>query len=228
MRRKVTAIITAGGTGSRFAQNKKSAKPKQFVNLLGKPVIVYSMLAFQKCKKVDEIIISAEKNYFDYIHSLAVKYKIGKLNRLVEGGKTRFNSVRNAFESIEGNSRNDFIIIHDAARPNISPVLIENIIDENSELVTACRISETVKRSKKGYVSETLNRENLWSVQTPQAFRYNVLQNSYKKCGSRNDFTDEASVVEFAGYKVKVIENSRENIKITSPEDLSYLKKIMK
>ena len=227
MRRKVTTIITAGGTGSRFAQKKKSAKPKQFVNLLGKPVIVYSMLAFQKCKKVDEIIISAEKDYFDYIHTLAVKYKINKLNRLVEGGKTRFNSVRNAFESIKEN-RNDFIIIHDAARPNISPALIDKIIDENIELVTACRISETVKRSKKGYVTETLNRENLWSVQTPQAFRYNVLQSSYKKCNSRIDFTDEASVVEFAGYKVKVIENSRENIKITSPDDLSYLKKIMK
>lgn len=228
MKKKVTAIITAGGTGSRFSKKSGAGKPKQYITLLGKPVIVYSMLGFQKCKQLDEIIISAEKEYFDYIHSLAIKYKISKLGRLVEGGKTRFNSVRNAFESIEASASSDLIIIHDAARPNISPALIEKIINENTELITACRISETVKRGKKGFVSETLNRENLWLVQTPQAFTYGVLRNSYKKCGRRNDFTDESSVVEFAGYKVKVIENSRENIKITSPEDLNFLKKIMK
>lgn len=225
---KVIAVITAGGTGTRFAKNMKAGKPKQFINLLGKPVIIYSMLAFQKCKQVEDIIISAESDYFDYIHTLASKYRITKLKGLVEGGKTRFDSVKNAFKSIEGSAENDIVLIHDAARPNISPLLVSRLIEENSEVITGCRITETVKRDKKGYVTETVNRENLWSVQTPQAFRYGVLGKSYVKCGKRNDFTDEASMVEFAGYKVRILENSRENIKITTPDDLMFLKKIMK
>lgn len=222
--KKAYAIITAGGTGSRF---KSSAKPKQYVTLNGKPVILYSMLVFQKCKEINEIIISADKQYFDYLHNLAVKNKITKLTRLVEGGKSRFQSVKNAFRSIEGAAKNDIVLIHDAARPNIDAKLVNGLLSHSSEVITGCRITETIKKDKNGYVKETVSRENLWTVQTPQAFRYGVLENSYKKCGKKNDFTDESALVEHAGYKVKLIEGSRNNIKLTTPDDLALLKKLM-
>ena len=229
MKPKITAILTAAGSGSRYSGGGKSSKPKQFQLLLGKPVILHSMLAFQKCGEIDEIIISAEKNYFELIHSLAGRYKIKKLSALVEGGKTRFESVKNAFSQIPG-SKNDIVLIHDAARPNISPAFITSIIQEASKkgnVIPALGVSETIKRAKGGVVKETLNRDELWLVQTPQAFKYANLETSYRKAGRRKDFTDEASLVESAGYKVSIIPGLRNNIKITTPEDLTLLMKIM-
>lgn len=222
--KKTYAIITAGGTGSRF---NSSAKPKQYIMLHGKPVILYSMLVFQKCKEISEIIISADKQYFDYLHNLAVKNKITKLTKLVEGGKSRFQSVKNAFFSIESAKKNDMVLIHDAARPNIDAKLVSGLLSHSTEVITGCRITETIKKDKNGFVKETLSRENLWTVQTPQLFLYGRLDNAYKKCGRKNDFTDEAALVEHAGYKVKLIEGSRNNIKLTTPDDLALIKKLM-
>lgn len=224
--KKVYVIITAGGTGSRFAKDR-GAKPKQFQNLLGKPVILYSMQVFQKCKDVCEIIISADKKYFDFIHNLAVKNKITKLSGLVEGGSSRFQSVKNAFSSIENAGKNDVILIHDAARPNINIQMVRQMLSVPGEAVIGCRITETVKKDKSGFIKETVSRENLWTVQTPQMFRHSILQNAYKKCGRKNDFTDESALVEYSGGKVKLIEGSRNNIKLTTPDDLALLKKIM-
>jgi 2-C-methyl-D-erythritol 4-phosphate cytidylyltransferase len=229
MNNKVYAIITAAGSGIRFGGYSKDAKPR-IPSLLGKPVILYSMRALQKCTDVNEIIISANKEYFEYLHTLAVKNKITKLNGFAEGGSTRFESVRNAFEQIERKS-SDLVLIHDAVRPNINSALIENLLreaDKSGEVIVGLRIIETVKRSNKGYVSEHVNRDNLWAVQTPQVFRYKVLKDAYVRCGKKNDFTDESSLVEYAGYKVKITEGARDNIKITTPEDIKLLKKLMK
>lgn len=224
--KKVYVIITAGGTGSRFAKNR-GAKPKQFQSLLGKPVILYSMQVFQKCKDVSEIIISSDKKYFDFIHNLAVKNKITKLSGLVEGGSSRFQSVKNAFSSIENAGKNDVVLIHDAARPNINVNMVRQMLSVADEAVIGCRITETVKKDKSGFIKETVSRENLWTVQTPQMFRHSILLNAYKKCGRKNDFTDESALVEYAGGKVKLIEGSRNNIKLTTPDDIALLKKIM-
>jgi 2-C-methyl-D-erythritol 4-phosphate cytidylyltransferase len=196
--------------------------------LNGKPLILYSMQVFQKCAEIDEIIISADKKYFDMIHAAAMKNRITKLVRLVEGGKTRFRSVKNAVLSIENPGKNSVVVIHDAARPNISTKLVKKMLGEKSEVITGCRVNETIKREKKGFITETLNRENLWTVQTPQVFRYSLLMRSYEKCGRKNDFTDEAALAEYCGYKVKIVEGSSSNIKITTPEDLFTLKKLMK
>lgn len=222
MKRKVYAIITSGGTGSRFKGNT----PKQYLNLCGKPVILHSMLVFQKCKEINEIIIAAQSKYFDYLHSIASKNKITKLSGLIESGKTRFESVRNAFKSIHGN-KNDLVFIHDAARPNINAALLKEMTGYSCEVIPGAKITETVKREKKGFVTETINRENLWTVQTPQMFRFGALESSYIKCKGRKDFTDEASLVEYEGYRVKIIEALKGNIKITTKEDLEYLKKLM-
>jgi 2-C-methyl-D-erythritol 4-phosphate cytidylyltransferase len=225
---KVFAIITAAGSGSRFSSGKNRI-PKQFIKLYGKPVILYSLEAFQKSKHIDEIFVSANYKYFDFLHSLAVKNKITKLTTLVEGGKTRFESVRNTFLQVEGKP-GDLVLIHDAARPNINNKLIEKLLApavKYGEVVPGIKISETVKKEKAGIITGTVDRNNLWTVQTPQVFRYGVLRKSYKKAGGKNDFTDEAALAEHAGYKVRLIEGTRNNIKITTGEDLRTLKKIM-
>jgi 2-C-methyl-D-erythritol 4-phosphate cytidylyltransferase len=228
--KKTFVIVTAAGEGKRFKALSKQNTPKQYLNLAGAPVILYSLAAFQKCRAAGEIIVSASRRDFDFIHKLAVKNKITKLAKLAEGGRTRFHSVKNAFLQIEGASGNDLVLIHDAARPNISAGLVNKILAQaykDGEVIIGNQISETVKRSKEGYAAETLKREDLWTVQTPQVFRYKVLESAYKKCGRKNDFTDESSLVEYAGYRVKVIEGPKDNIKITSPYDLARLKKII-
>jgi 2-C-methyl-D-erythritol 4-phosphate cytidylyltransferase len=222
---KVTVIVTAAGFGSRYS---RSGKPKQFLSFNGKPVILYSLFAFQYSKFINEIIVSASKEYFDFIHSLSLKNKITKLTNLVEGGETRFQSVRNAFRQVES-SGDDIVIIHDAVRPYIytDTYFIERLLMEIKKfdgVVPGIKIPETVKRAKNYIVTETIDRENLFTIQTPQVFRYKALKVSYEKYGSENDFTDEAALVERAGYRVKVAEGMRENIKITTPEDMRNLK----
>lgn len=230
MKNDVHVILTAGGTGSRFKKGLRSgSKPKQFLNLLGKPVILHSLLKFQKSKEIKSIYISASKEYFSLLHAMAVKHKLTKLKALVEGGKTRFESVRNAFNQMECRI-DDIILIHDAARPNVTKDDISSLIkasQKHGEVILGVKVSDTVKRTSGSIIKETVPRDELWLVQTPQAFRYDVLSRSYIISGSRTDFTDEASLVEFAGYEVRVSEGSRLNIKITSAEDMAALKKIM-
>ncbi len=230
MKNDVHVIITAGGTGTRFSRSSKtSSKPKQFLNLLGKPVILHSLLKFQKCKEVKSIYISASKEYFNLLHTIAAKNRITKLRALVEGGKTRFESVRNAFNQVECKV-SDIILIHDAARPNVTKSDISELIKTSQkygEVILGIKVSDTVKRSSGSIIKETVLRDDLWLVQTPQAFRYDVLSRSYIIAGKKTDFTDEASLAEFAGYEVRITEGSRFNIKITSAEDMTALKKIM-
>ena len=228
MKKKVIAILTAAGTGSRYSKLSSHSKPKQFLKLFGKPIFLFPLIELQKCRSVSGIFISAPQAYFDYIHSIAALNKITKLKGLVEGGKTRFESVKNAFLQIEA-SAGDLVLIHDAARPNINQALINKIINEaekSNEVIIGTKVSETVKRESRGYITETLSRENLWLVQTPQIFRYKTLAVSYNKT-NRMNFTDEASLVESAGFKVKIIEGDKTNIKITTPADLHLLKKLM-
>jgi 2-C-methyl-D-erythritol 4-phosphate cytidylyltransferase len=229
MNKKFTAIITAAGSGSRFSGNSKTKSLKQFINLNGKPVLLYSLLVLEKNKYVNEIIISANKKYFDYIHNLASANNITKLTKLVEGGKTRFESVRNAFRQIKLNK--GFILIHDAARPNIDKEFVNNLALQafkKGEVIPALKIPETIKRVKKGKVKETMDRENLWLVQTPQIFSSKVLLKSYKKARKKINFTDEAAMVEAAGFNVYIAEGKKENIKITTQEDLKLLKLLIK
>lgn len=227
----VKAILTAAGSGKRFnIKSGKKSLPKQFIRIHGKPVILCSLLELQKCSEVDEIIVTCNIEYIEMIDRIVSANKITKLTMYVEGGKTRFESVKNAFKQITAND-NDTILIHDAARPNITSDFISSIIkaSKNTDgVVTGHMITDTVKKESKSFIKETLNRKELWTVQTPQVFKYKVLANSYMKAGTKKDFTDESSMAEAAGYKIKLFEGPKENIKITVPEDIEILKYLLK
>lgn len=228
-KRNYHVIITAAGSGSRY-KNSNGTKPKQYLLLNGKPVILHSLLKFQKCSDIKSIYISAMPQFFSYLHSLVAKHKITKLKAMVEGGKTRFDSVKNAFNQIVA-GLNDIILIHDAARPNLTKADLDKIISESSkygEVIPAVKIPETVKKVNKSTVEKTIPRDDLWLVQTPQAFRYEVLSKAYILAGERNDYTDEAAMAEHAGFTVRVSECSRSNMKITTQDDLELLKRLMK
>ena len=223
-----TAILTAAGSGSRFSSNHKTKTPKQYLNLLGKPVILYSLLALQKSFHVNQIIIAADINYFELLHSLLYKHKISKANILVEGGKTRFDSVKRAFSQI--NPRvSDLVLIHDAARPNINSKFVDEILlsaGKYGNLVVGTKITDTIKEERKSRIEKTVDRKLLWTVQTPQVFKYKDLKNSYQKNKS-NTHTDESSLLESCGFKVKIFEGPKDNIKLTDYNDFLLLKKLM-
>lgn len=212
-------IIPASGSGTRF----RGKTPKQFVRIEGKEMIVHALEKFNSTGEINSILISTQKKFFGKIIRLVLDKKMNKINKIVEGGKRRMDSVYNALMNINCR-KNDFIIIHDAVRPFVSKSLIERLIKETKKfnaVIPGTPINDTVKRtSKKLIVQNTIPRENLFRVQTPQAFRYDILVKSFEKAYMENfTGTDEAAIVENAGYKIKLIEGDSANIKVTTRED---------
>jgi 2-C-methyl-D-erythritol 4-phosphate cytidylyltransferase len=211
-------IIPAGGKGVRSG----FAAPKQYIKFAGKELIVYTLEVFQKNKFIDNIILAAEPKYFNLLLELKKKYHITKISSLVEGGKTRQDSVYNALKSISA-KKNDLIIVHDAARPLISPDVLTNSINlakKKGNAVVCVKVSDTlIKGSNK--VDSYLNREEVLYVQTPQIFKYKDLMdamlNAYK-----NNFigTDESMLVKRMGKEIYIAEGSLLNFKVTTKSDL--------
>lgn len=219
-------IIPASGTGTRFG----GKTPKQFIKFAGKEIIAHTLNKFNSLKEIHSIIIATQKKYFDKLHNIISKNKFGKVIALVEGGETRQDSVYNALRVINFR-KDDFIIVHDAVRPFVSKILIRNLILNSKKykaVIPGLKINDTVKNlNKDNTVKETVLRENIWRIQTPQVFRYDVLINSFKKAIAGNYYgTDESSLAEYGGYKVKVVEGDVNNIKITTKNDIKTTDKI--
>lgn len=221
---KTFAIIPAAGKGKRFDESL----PKQFHQIRGKEILVYTLDIFQNCSLVDEIIIPTRQEYFELVFQLAEKYKITKLKSVIEGGEERQDSVYNAVISLEA-EKNDLVIVHDAARPLLpEKLLLEavNAAEKFDNILVAFKGKDTLVRKNKN-VLNYIDRENIYYVQTPQIFRYYILRDSLEKAYKENFYgTDESMLVTKAGYKVEIIEGLASNIKITTPEDVEFFKKI--
>lgn len=216
-------IIPASGSGIRFG----SKIPKQFLKIDGKEIIAHTIERFHSLKIIDEIYIAAQADNFDKLKKIISKNIFTKVKSIVEGGETRQASVFNALNVIEC-EKNDVIMVHDAVRPFLSKKLIIDLIDEchkSGGVIPGIKINDTVKRTdEKQFIQKTLSRENLWTVQTPQVFRCDIIKNSFAKAVAKNFVgTDEAAVVEFAGYPVKIIPGEKTNIKITVKEDMKLV-----
>lgn len=225
---KTQAIVPAAGSGTRF----KSKVPKQFVSLLGKPLIVHTLKRLAQSRLIESIIIVSPAKDITKFIKLIGQYRLEKIKTIVVGGKTRFESVTNGLKTIDTDT--DIVLVHDGARPCVTVKMIDESIKlcHNSAAVTvAVPVKPTIKRvnPKSMMVKETLPREELWEIQTPQTFRKDVLIKAHRKAkGSLA--TDDASLVEELGVKVKVIKGDYKNIKVTTVEDLiiaeSFLKNI--
>ena len=221
--KKVTAVVLAAGKGNRM----NSSVAKQFLMLGGKPVVYYSLKAFED-SSVDEIILVTGRDQRDYCRDNIVKpYHISKVNQIIEGGKERYDSVYRALLSIR---RTDYVLIHDGARPFITKEQIEKIIAEVMKY-KACILGTPVKETIKvvdsnEFITATPARSKLWAAQTPQAFAYEAIKKAYTIFHQEQDsmetvVTDDAMVYEtYLGNTVKIIAGDYSNIKITTPEDL--------
>ena len=216
-----SAIVTAAGSGMRMG-----GISKQLLELCGKPCLVHSLLAFQNCDEISEIVIVAKKGEEEIIRNLCHQFKISKLSAIVFGGNTRQESVSNGFESIS--KKSDFVLIHDAARPLIDPNSISKLLKEAHRFGASCaakKITDTIKRSDDhGFILKTVPREDLYSVQTPQVFKtdlYRVSLALAKK--DQIEVTDDCSLAEHAGFSVKLCDIEIPNIKLTTKEDIQMV-----
>lgn len=214
----VAAIIVAAGRGTRMG----AEIPKQYMSIAGKTILETTLYKFEKSNEVDEIILIVGKDDLEYVRSeIASDYE--KITKVKAGGSTRTESV---YEGIKAVSEDcGIVLIHDGVRPFVSYNLINSCV-EGADSYKACipvtDIVDTIKEvSDNDTVKETLNRSALRAVQTPQSFEYDLIRDCYIKAMTEEvSFTDDASIVEYYGHKVKVIEGLMRNIKITTPLDL--------
>ncbi len=226
------AIITAGGTGKRFGTQGEDKLPKQFTPLSGKPIIVYSLESFESSESVSEIVVVVPEGWVEYTQSEIVdRYNITKVTKVIFGGDERQISVEKGFKSITSDA--EIVVVHDGVRPFVTVDLIEQVVASaltSSGAIAAYPSIDTVKKSDSDdLIENTLARETIWLAQTPQAFKYDILNMAYEKASEEGYLgTDEAALVERLGEKVKLVKSSRYNIKITNPEDIEAGEFILK
>lgn len=223
----ISAIILSAGKGTRM----KSDICKQYIHVVGYPVLYYTLKAFEE-SNVENIIIVCGEEDIDYVKNDIVKqYHFNKIQNIVRGGRERYDSVINGLEQIENDN---IVLIHDGARPLITPKDINNIVEmmkKHRACVAAMPVKDTIKISdEQGYVKETPLRKYVWQIQTPQAFMAEDIKKAYDLMRVYNDntITDDSMVIEkYTDIKVKLVETSYNNIKITTPEDLIFMENII-
>jgi 2-C-methyl-D-erythritol 4-phosphate cytidylyltransferase len=222
-----TAIIVAAGKSERMGSNTDKA----FLNLGAKPVIAWALLAFEACSEIDQIILVVRKDQVLAAKSVTQMFGISKIRAIVAGGGRRQDSVLNGMKEMDPETR--VVIVHDGARPCVTPELIAETIKyakRNGCGIAASRIWDTVKYVERGStVDHTVDRTKLWAVQTPQAFSVELLRRAYRTVEEQKvTVTDEAGALELIGEPVRLVEWPRPNIKITTAEDLPLAAAAMK
>lgn len=227
MKNNICAIVLAAGQGKRM----KSSIQKQYILLKEKPILYYSLKAFEDIKEIERIILVVGKGEVSYCRKEIIdKYGLQKVTDVIEGGKERYHSVYEGLKLLEKHC--DYVLIHDGARPFITESIILNTI-ENVKKYKACAVGMPVKDTIKivdeeNFCVHTPERAKVWAVQTPQAFEYNIIKSAYDILMQKEIMvTDDAMVIEqFMNISVKLIEGTYENIKITTQEDLKVAETI--
>ncbi len=219
---KVGAIITAAGSSQRMGGIDKMLSP-----LGGKPILARVVEAFQKCRLIDQIVIVLNRQNLKLGQELALKQGWSKVTRVCLGGRRRQDSVARGLKELSGCH---WVVIHDGARPLVSEELIRRGLLEakrTGAAVAAVPVTDTIKVAGKGQlVRETPLRDNLWVVQTPQVFRFDIITEAHHR--AKSEVSDDASLVEASGFKVKLYLGSYDNIKITTPSDLTLAEILLK
>jgi 2-C-methyl-D-erythritol 4-phosphate cytidylyltransferase len=216
----VVALVPAAGRGLRMG----GSVPKQFLSLGGEPLIVQSLRTLQAAPVVGQIVLAVPPADVEYCEDEIVsRHHFTKVTKVVAGGPERQDSVRYALAQVPSDT--DIVLIHDAVRPFVTHRMIAEVVAaarKEGAAIIALPMRDTVKQvGKDGMIERTVDRTPLWLAQTPQAFRRDWIETAHKKAHAEGiRATDDASLVEWLGYSVAVVEGSGENIKVTRPEDL--------
>ena len=232
---KTVAVVLAAGSGSRMNSDVK----KQYMDIGGKPLIYYSLKTFEE-SMIDDIVLVVSRGDIDYVRTEIVqKYGFDKVTAIVEGGLYRYHSVRLGLEAAAPNC--DYAFIHDGARPFLTEDIIMralHAVKEYGACVVGMPVKDTIKiADEKGFAASTPDRNLTWMIQTPQVFSYKMILELYQRLDREEgelmargiNITDDAMVVEyFSDKKIKLVEGSYTNIKITTPEDIPSAEAILK
>lgn len=214
------AIIAAAGKGRRMGKNAN----KVFLPLSSKPIICHTLETFQKCSQIDEIIIVAQKNEIKKMTEIKKKYNFSKIKNIVVGGEERQDSVYKGSVSIKNAKKNDIVVVHNGSNPLVRENEIIDCINAAKNFgAAACGfpLKDTIKKASGDFVEKTIDRKNVYQIQTPQAIKYGLLIDAFKNAkNKRLKATDDVSLVEAMGKKVRIVPCSYENIKITTQDDL--------
>lgn len=221
MKKKCTAIVLAAGQGKRMGTKVQ----KQYLEINGKPVLYYSLNAFEQSPIIDEIILVVGEGQREYCQTEIIeKYHFQKISKIVQGGTERYHSVWNGLKEI---SDEGYVFIHDGARPFITDEILERAykdVKKCKACVVGMPVKDTIKLADTdGFVKETPERKLVWMIQTPQVFDTGIVKEAYRLLMEQENrsVTDDAMVVEqMLGRKVKLTMGSYENMKITTPEDM--------
>jgi len=217
-------IIPAAGIGKRM----NAGKNKILLLLEDIPVFIHTLQIFQQDEQCKSIALAINPADEEDVKALVEQYHLTKVKHIVHGGTERQYSIYNAFLAIEPKG---IVLVHDAARPFVTKgeihALVEKALETNAA-VLGVRVKDTIKRAHT-FIEETINRESLWAIHTPQAFQYEILKKANEKAVEDKFLgTDDASLVERLGQAVYIVEGSYDNIKLTTPEDLYFAEAIMK
>lgn len=228
----IAAIVPAAGLGKRFG----GGKGKTLHILSGRPIIVRTLEAFEQCELVDKIVLVFREEELVSASRLIMRYGFTKVLKVVAGGRQRQDSVYNGLRALDGHAT--VVVVHDGARPLIDVSIINASIKalKNCDgVIAAVPVKDTIKEATSGrvsggvYVRTTPERGLLWAVQTPQTFRLNRLLEVHEKAAAEGYYsTDDAALIERYGGKVRIIMGSYRNIKITTPEDITVAKVLLK
>lgn len=219
MKKKVIkAIILAGGSSKRL----KLEVPKQLARIGNKPLLAHTLDVFEKSKVVDSIILVCHKDIKQHCHGLVKRYGYKKIEQLCAGGASRQQSVFNALRVV---SDCDYVIVHDGVRPFVTDQIISEVIKAVKRFQAAsCAVpaTDTIVEAKGNFIARTLSRKKLWQIQTPQAFKFDLLIRAHRKARAKKIFasTDDAQLILQNKHKVKLTEGSYQNLKVTTPFDL--------
>lgn len=214
------AIIAAAGQGTRMGEGRA----KQFLELKGTPIIIHTLRRFEQCADIHEIFVVLPVADAPSFLTLAARYDLRKLTRVVTGGATRAESVWRGLQAIRPATA-EIVAVHDGVRPFVTPEEISRTVEAakaGGAAILTARATDTIKEVENGEVRRTLARAPLRHALTPQCFRYGLLRRAYEEAGELSaDITDDSSLVERLGQSVAVVEGSSRNIKITRREDIA-------
>jgi len=223
---KTQAIIVAAGRGIRLKKNQ----PKALIVLGKKPMVALTLQCFERCPSVDSLILVGPPDHLDHFRKLVKTFRIKKVAKIVPGGKTRCQSVSNGLKALDSDS--EIVLIHDGARPFVSNKVIQETIrvaQKQGAAIAAVPVKSTIKEADSStmIVQETLDRSKLWEVQTPQAFKRDIILKAHRY-NIDEDVTDDAALVERMGVGVRIVVGDYHNMKVTTPEDLVLAEALMK
>ncbi|WP_155593053.1 2-C-methyl-D-erythritol 4-phosphate cytidylyltransferase [Lysinibacillus cavernae] len=218
-------VLPAAGSGKRMGAGQN----KLFLKLLEKPILIHTLEVFQQDPSCTGIWLAVKPEERSYIQEMLEQFKITKVRGLPDGGAERQHSVHSC---MKGMQQVDIVLVHDAARPFITHDIIANLVQNAHEFgaaIAGVRAKDTMKKVRNGVIEETVDRDSLWMIQTPQAFQFDLIveaEDVAEKVGFLG--TDEAMLVERLGHTVHIVESNYENVKMTTQEDLIFGEAILR